>query len=74
MKYFRVKQTSDQINTSIRFKNNFLIANELFTIREVDKSNETREFIHKHLELIEVSKKQTYFFFGARFTKSISNG
>lgn len=67
MKYFKVNTTSDQIKHSIRFKENFLIANELYTQKEIDKSGHSKEFINKHFTTIETSPKNTHFSFGARF-------
>ena len=59
MKYYRVLPEYD----NKRKNGGIYIANELYTIKEAEK-----EALNKnYLELIEVSKKKVYFFFGARF-------
>ena len=72
MIYFKVKQCSSQYKHNIRFKNNFFIGGELYTIREVDKSSHDREFIHKHLDRIEISKRNVFWIFGQRKEKTIN--
>ena len=60
MLYYRVKKEYDQ-----RPKRNgdIYIKNELYTTSEVKKNN----LIIEYMEAVEVSKKNIYWFFGARF-------
>ena len=73
MNYFQVKKESDQCKHNICFRNNFFIANELFTQNEVSKSGHSDAFIKKHLMPVKLSPKATYFLFGARFTNALNN-
>lgn len=73
MLYMRVKPSADQF--VINKKYDILIANELYTIKEFEKlryeflkmGRGTMELKDK-FELVDISRKQTYFFFGARFS------
>lgn len=73
MLYMRVKPGADQF--VINKKHDILIANELYTIKEFEKlryeflkmGRGTMELKDK-FELVDISRKQTYFFFGARFS------
>ena len=69
MKYYRVRP---QYDNKIRYtwnnrrqgvSNGILIANELYSPREYSKLVICPDCV----ELVEVSKKKTYWFFGARF-------
>lgn len=60
MKYYKVKSEYDN---KIKPNNDIYIANELYTEKEVERQHLNRNF----MEIVEVSKKATYFFFGARF-------
>jgi len=70
MLYYKVKPHADQINKGIRTKKGFLIKDELFTPREIEKAIQAgridHEFTKNHFSRIEISPKRTYFFFGAR--------
>lgn len=61
MKYYKVKQEADNKRRS---DGNIYVANELYTEREKEKLNLNEAF----LEVVEVSKKSIYWFFGARFS------
>lgn len=73
MLYMRVKPSADQF--IINKKCDALVANELYTIKEFEKlryeflkmGRGTMELKNK-FELVDISRKQTYFFFGARFS------
>lgn len=67
MKYYRVLQRYDQRpkNPQVR-DGNIYIGGELYTPREVEKQGLNM----KYLELIEISKKSVYFFFGARYSSN----
>lgn len=76
MLYYQVLPQFDQKHTTYKYKNNkpiwnglFHIANELLTEKEVEKYGYKKEYCKQ----IEISKKQTYFFFGARFPKKGGN-
>jgi hypothetical protein len=60
MIYYRVKPEYDQRRT----KDNFLIANELYTERE---RNSMPEVSDKIFECIEIPEHRVYWCFGARF-------
>lgn len=62
MKYYRVKEEADQIRHK---KIRLYVKGELFTENEVSKYNLNKQY----LEAVEVSKKDTYWLFGARFSK-----
>jgi hypothetical protein len=67
MKYYQVLPKADQVR---KFKNktDILIANELYTEKELLKfTTPESQFANNNFKVIEVSKKQTYFLFGARF-------
>lgn len=72
MTYYKVLPHADQIQKGIRFVNSFLVANELYTAREVEKAIQAgridNAFVHNHLKRIKLRKNDTYFLFGARFT------
>lgn len=52
-------------------KNLFLVKNELFTIKEINKLNLKDSFIKDNFVKIELNKNKTYFFFGARFESKL---
>lgn len=72
MLYYRVKPDADQF--VINKKCDILIADELYTIKEFEKlryeflkmGRGTVELKNK-FEIVDIPRKQTYFFFGARF-------
>lgn len=69
MKYFKVKPEADQVRKNVN-KTDFLIANELYTEKELLKFMcKNSVFQQKYLDEIELPKNQTYFMFGARFAK-----
>ena len=76
MLYMKVKPEADQFVIDNKF--NILIANELYTIKEFEKlrynfmknGGSTQQLKNK-FELVEVSKKQVFWFFGARFSNDI---
>jgi hypothetical protein len=74
MQYYKVKPQSDQTKTSLRFKSQILVADELYTSGEVEKALArewiTPKFVDTHFEKKHISPQQTYFFFGARFEVS----
>ena len=73
MLYMKVKPAAD--NFIINKKFDILVANELYTIKEFEKlryeflkmGRGTVELKDK-FEIVDISRKQTYFFFGARFS------
>ena len=66
MIYYRVNKEYDGIKNVSR-RNFFLISNELFTKKEIDKLKIYA--IDKVFTKIEISKNKTYFSFGSRFEK-----
>lgn len=66
MKYYKVKQESDNVTHN----KGFLVANELYTEKELDKLNLSGKFIELNFDKVEISKFKTYWLFGARFELS----
>ena len=62
MKYFKVVPAGDQ--RTIKGKT-ILVANELYTQKEVNKYKIPLAYIFE----VDIKPKETYFFFGARFSK-----
>ena len=65
MKYYKVKKEADQKR---RKDGSIYIANELYTKKEAEKLNLNTDF----MQLINVNKNSTYFFFGARFQEEVN--
>lgn len=72
MLYLRVKPEADQF--VIDKKHNILIANELYTVKEFEKIRYNfmkiggaPSKLKDKFEYIDIPRKRTYFFFGARF-------
>ena len=69
MKYYRVKSQYDNVtrytwnNHRQGVSNGILVANELYTPKEFEKLANCPEWF----EIVEISKRSTYWFFGARF-------
>lgn len=74
MTYYQVNKGSDQKPVSIRFKNDFLIGGELFTEAEITKALTKgwvqSHYVREYLTPIQVSPKNTFFFFGSRRLKT----
>lgn len=69
MKYYKVKPQYDgKAKGSRGYENGVYIANELYTEREVQRQNLNRTF----LEEKEISSKNVYWFFGARYENGTS--
>ena len=64
MLYYQVKKEADQRRKPGK-RCDIYIANELYTPAEVKKEKLNSEY----LTPVEISKKKTYFFFGARFAE-----
>lgn len=71
MLYLKVKPEYDNYRKNKNFE--IFIANELYTVKEFEKiiKNYHREKteLNKMFTYIDIPRKQTYFFFGARFAK-----
>lgn len=72
MTYYRVKQEYDGTRClAYNKKRNFwyydreLVANELYTKKELDKFNNKE--VYKFVTPVEIKKTNAYFFFGRRF-------
>ena len=64
MTYYKVKLFADNKYWNPRLRNGEIyIADELYTPKEVEKHNLNMDY----LEEVNVSRKKTYWFFGARF-------
>lgn len=62
MKYYKVKPEADNRRRS---DGSIYVANELYTEKEAEKFKLNKAF----LDVVEVSKRSVYWFFGARFSK-----
>ena len=62
MKYYKVKPEADNKRRS---DGSIYVANELYTEKEAEKFKLNKAF----LDVVEVSKRNVYWFFGARFSK-----
>lgn len=65
MTYYQVKTESD--NEYLHGKKDILVGKELKTAREIEKLKLTAEYVKRHFNALEVSRKGTHYFFGARF-------
>ncbi len=69
MKFYKVNPNANQV----RYNNGWqLIANELHTVKEVDKMKFTPKQITEYFKQIEHSKLKTYWCFGARFQNKLN--
>lgn len=72
MKFYRVKETSDNVNIISDHKIvGFLVARELITESEY-KKRKLNNVNSKHFEIVDVKKNKTHWFFGARFADDFS--
>ena len=62
MQYYKVKPEADNKRRS---DGSIYVANELYTEKEAEKFKLNKAF----LDVVEVSKRSVYWFFGARFSK-----
>lgn len=76
MLYYKVLPQASQLKANIRFKNNTLVANELYTANEIKQAllrGESIEFIAKNFEKKAISTKKVFWLFGARFETTNCN-
>jgi len=73
MLYYQVKPEADQTRAHIRYLHNTLIAGELYTAKEVEKSTLRPAEVEKLFTAIQARPKDTYFFFGCRRLKNNTN-
>lgn len=72
MKYYQVKKEADGVRFNNPLAGWHLIAGELFTETEVNKMNFTKKQIDTYFNKVQASKKQSYFWFGARWNKQLN--
>ncbi len=74
MLYYKVKPTADQIRIGIRTKTGFLIKDELYTRKEIERALEAKRidyaFLTNHFTRENINPKNTYWCFGAKFQSS----
>lgn len=73
MQYYKVKLTADNVRKNVN-GTDILIKNELYTEKELLKfapkiNNVNSLYVQKYFDIVNISKNDTYFFFGARFSK-----
>lgn len=75
MLYMKVKESADNFVINKNF--DFLVGNELYTIKEFEKirngfiaMGRNQETLNDKFDFVNVSKKKVYFFFGARFSNN----
>ena len=75
MLYLQVKPEYDNYRKNANF--DIFVANELYTIREFEKIvkeyHRKKNELNKMFKYIDIPRKQTYFFFGARFARQNNN-
>jgi len=72
MKYYKVKPSCDQLGYATGKRGlGHLIGKELYTQKEVSKIFISIAF-KDAFDIVEISSKRTYFFFGARFETTLS--
>lgn len=73
MLYLRVKPEFDNYRKNNRNYDVF-VANELYTVKEFEKIakeyHKDKTELNKMFEYVTISRKRTYFFFGARFAEA----
>lgn len=68
MTFYKVKPEADQTRVYVAHKySGFLIGNELFTEKELSRKNWTWLIDRNVFDVVNVSKRKTYWSFGARF-------
>lgn len=70
MKYYRIKPEYDNTRLLNRAKRTFdgiLIGNELYTVKEWEKLVLKYRVSKAVCDIVNISPKETYWFFGARF-------
>ena len=68
MTYYKVKKSADQTRKNVN-KTDILVANELYTKKELEKFAPVQSvYVKNYFDEVQVSKNKTYFFFGARFS------
>lgn len=72
MKFYKVNPAADQIRFNNPVTGWHLIANELHTVKEVNKMTFTPKQIKQYFTPVEHSKFKTYWFFGARFQNKLN--
>ena len=69
MQYFKVNESADQTRKNVN-KTDILVANELYTEKELQKFAPINSvYVQNYFTKVTISKNDTYFFFGARFSK-----
>jgi len=69
MKYYKVNQKGKDSHKNVN-KSDIYIFNELYTEKELQKITPINSvFVLNCFDVVNISKKSTYFFFGARFSK-----
>jgi len=63
MKFYKVKNQSD----NVPHRKGFLVGNELYTEKELNKLSLSSNFIEENFDSVEINKFKTFWMFGARF-------
>ena len=67
MQFYKVKTEADQVRFNNPLNKWHLVANELLTIKQVEKMKFNTKQIKKYFNKVEINKFSTYWFFGCRF-------
>ena len=70
--YYRVKANYSDMQCDARFKKVRLVAHELYTATELKRLTEWQR--GEYFTPVQISRKDTYFFFGCRFQKNTGWG
>ena len=65
MKYYKAKMEADQVKIKSPFAS-FIISGELFTEKEISKTNLSARDVKKYFDIVMINKNNTYYFFGSR--------
>ncbi len=68
MQYYKVKPKYSQYQCAARWVNTHLVAHELYTATELKRLTEWQR--GEYFTPVQISRKETYFFFGCRFQKN----
>ena len=67
MKYYRIKPEYDNAHLLKRTFDGILIGNELYTVKEWERLVLKYRVSEAVCDIVNISPKETYWFFGARF-------
>jgi hypothetical protein len=73
MKFYRVKKEADQTRFNNPLSGWHLVADELMTEKDVQKTKFSNKQIKKYFDVVEINKFNTYWLFGCRFERKLKH-